>query len=70
LENVAEHKKMIIKYEEFCENPKDFYEELVSKLKVQGCQINTEYKGEKGFDVTRKSVIDKNILKAYSEFYK
>lgn len=69
LENVAEHKKMTVNYEEFCQNPKKFYEELVSKLKTQGCEISADYKGEEGFDVTRKSVSDEKILKAYDKFY-
>lgn len=70
LENVAEHKKMTINYEEFCENPKKFYDELVSKLKSQGCEIDSKYKGEDKFEVTRKSVDDEKILKAYYKFYK
>jgi len=69
LKNVAEHKKMIVNYEEFCENPKKFYEELVSKLKSQGCEIDSVYKGEEKFSVTRKSVDDENILNAYKKFY-
>lgn len=70
LENVAESKKMIVNYEEFCKNPEIFYEELKEKLKVQGYELNKDYKGEKSFNVTRKSVSDENILKAYRKFYK
>jgi len=70
LKNVAEHKKMIVKYEEFCENPKRFYNGLKEKLKAQGYEINSQYKGEEKFNVTRKSVSDENILKAYEKFYK
>ena len=70
LENVANHKKLIVNYENFCENPKRFYDELVNKLKFQGCEIDSKYKGEDKFEVTRKSVSDKNILKAYDKFYK
>lgn len=69
LENVAESKKMIVNYEDFCKNPKKFYEELKSKLKVQGYELKGEYKGEDSFNVTRKSVSDENILKAYRKFY-
>lgn len=69
LENVAQHKKMIVNYEEFCENPKKFYDELVSKLKSQGCELDSEYKGEEKFEVTRKSVDDEKILRAYDKFY-
>jgi len=68
LENVAEHKKMIVNYEEFCENPKKFYDELKEKLEKQGYKLDKEYNGEKSFDVTRKSVTDENITKAYKKF--
>lgn len=70
LENVTEHKKISLNYEDFCENPKNFYDELVSKLKFQGCEIDSKYKGEDKFEVTRKSVDDEKILKAYYKFYK
>lgn len=70
LSKVLESKKMIVNYEDFCENPKNFYDELVSKLKFQGCEIDSKYKGEDKFEVTRKSVDDEKILKAYYKFYK
>lgn len=70
LENVAEHKKIAVNYEEFCENPKKFYDELKRKLKVQGYNLETEYDTEQKFNITRKSVKEKNILKAYNKFYK
>jgi hypothetical protein len=69
LENVAEHKKMIVNYEEFCENPKKFYDELKAKLNIQGYNMDEAYFGEDKFDVTRKSVKDENILEAYKKFY-
>ena len=69
LENVLDSKKMIINYEEFCENPKKFYEDLVAKLKLQDCKIDMKYIGKQRFDVTRKIVNDDNILNAYAKFY-
>jgi len=69
LENVAEHKKMIVNYEEFCENPEKFYDELKEKLKANGYEDKSEYTGEEKFHVTRKGVNDENILKAYKKFY-
>ena len=69
IENIADHKKMIVNYEEFCENPKKFHDELVVKLKLQDCEIDGKYIGEKKFDVTRKIVNDENILNAYRKFY-
>mgnify|MGYP003957000285 CR=1 FL=1 len=70
LENVAEHKKMIVNYEEFCEDPKKFYDELKDKLNIQGYTMDKEYFGEEKFNVTRKSVSDENILNAYNKIYK
>lgn len=69
LEHIAEHKKMTVNYEEFCENPKKFFDELKEKLQIQGYEIDKEYDGEDSFNVTRKSVKDENILKAYKKFY-
>lgn len=68
LANVSEHKKMTVSYEEFCENPKKFYDELKEKLKIQGYDLRKEYVGEDKFEITRKSVNDKNILNAYYKF--
>ncbi len=70
LEDVVEHKKMVVSYEEFCNNPEKFYNELVEKLKIQGHEIDNEYKGKNNFKVTRKSVNDANVVKAYNKFYK
>ncbi|MCU7938651.1 MAG: sulfotransferase [gamma proteobacterium symbiont of Bathyaustriella thionipta] len=70
LKNVAEYKKMTVNYEEFCVNPKKFHAELREKLKIQGCEIDNEYKGETNFIVTRKSVSDENVVNAYNKFYK
>ncbi|MDX4069420.1 sulfotransferase [Aliarcobacter skirrowii] len=68
LENVANHKKLIVNYENFCENPKRFYDELKEKLEIQGYKLDKEYNGEDSFDVTRKNINDDNILKAYKKF--
>ena len=70
LDNVLDHKKIIVKYEDFCNNPKFFYDELVTKLKLQDCEIKLNYIGEEKFDMTRKVVKDPNILNAYKKFYK
>lgn len=69
LKKINEHKKMIVNYEDFCKNPNKFYTELICKLKIQGYDIKQEYNGEKEFSITRRNVINKNILKAYKKFY-
>jgi hypothetical protein len=68
LENVEEHKKMAVPYEEFCENPRKFFDELVMKLKLQGYDCRAEYQGPETFEITRKNVSDKKILQAYENF--
>ena len=70
LENVHEHKKLVVNYEEFCKNPKIFYDELKKKLSLQGYVLDSEYNGQESFNVTRKNVNDDNIIKAYNKFYK
>jgi hypothetical protein len=70
LKDVSDHKKIVVKYEDFCNNPNFIYDELVSKLKIQDCEIDLKYIGEERFDVSRKIVKDKNIINAYRKFYK
>lgn len=70
LEKVAEHKKMVVNYEEFCKNPKKYYDEIKDKLNTQGYNLNTVYNSEKKFNITRNSVNDENISNAYNTFYK
>lgn len=67
LEKVAEHRKMIVEYEDFCDNPEKYYKELVAKLAMQGCEINPVYTGEKQFRVTRETV-NPEIEKYYNEY--
>ena len=67
LAKVAEHRKMIVEYEDFCENPEKYYKELVAKLGMQGCEIDAVYNGEKQFNITRKSV-NPEIEKFYNEY--
>ena len=69
LENILDHKKIIVKYEDFCKNPEFVYDELVAKLKLQDCELKLKYIGEEKFDVKRKIVKDSNILNAYRRFY-
>jgi hypothetical protein len=69
-ENVPEYKKMTVRYEEFCENPKKTYDSLIAKLGMQGCEIESEYSGQQCFEVTRESVKGEKILAAYAKFYK
>lgn len=69
LDKVAEHKKLIVGYEDFCDNPKQVYEQVLGKLAANGYEINTAYCLQEKFVVTRKQVNDSNILKAFERFY-
>lgn len=69
LKNVVEDKKIVIPYEDFCDNPEKYYSELIKKLRVQGYDISLDYKGETSFNMTRKNVTDTNIIRAYEKFY-
>jgi hypothetical protein len=69
LQNVAEHRKMTINYEEFCKSPEIFFNTLKEKLKIQGYDLEDDYNGAEKFDITRKNVNNINILKAYKRFY-
>ncbi|MFD2655557.1 sulfotransferase [Gracilibacillus thailandensis] len=67
LAKVPKNKKLVVKYEEFCEDPEKIYESLAYKMKVQGYEVNEKYHGPKHFNVTRKEVGNTEIPKAYSE---
>lgn len=67
LDAVAESRKLVVEYEDFCENPEKYYKLLTEKLALQGCEINPDYKGEKQFRVTRETV-NPEIEKYYNEY--
>lgn len=69
LDKVAEDRKLIVEYEDFCENPEKYYVQMVDKLAVQDCKISSVYKGEKQFKATRKS-INPEIKRCYEEYLK
>jgi len=69
LANVAEHKKMTVQYEEFCDNPKAIYEELCNKLNQHDFTVEQKYNSTEKFEITRKLVSDMNILNAFNRFY-
>lgn len=70
LSKVAEHKKMTVNYEDFCENPEYFFNELKGKLAKNGYDVDAEYSLPEKFELTRSCVQDQKILSAYDLFYK
>jgi len=69
LANVAEHKKMTVQYEYFCENPETVYESLCNKLRENSFGVSEPYSGQERFQFTRTEMNDKDILDAFNLFY-
>jgi len=53
LESVLEKKKLVVQYEDFCENPEEIFWKIVDKLSLDN---KIEYHGCNKFDLTRKDV--------------
>jgi len=64
---VDESRKLVLQYEDFCENPRQVYEKLVEKLGVT--ESNMAYQGPEQFELTRnddlpnRSLIEKALAK-------
>jgi len=67
---VEESKKLVVQYEEFCQNPGRFYDLLIENLNEHGCSIDSSYNGESAFWITRKKCRMKTNSKALGEFQK
>ena len=67
LSRVEDGRKMIVEYEDFCENPQKYYKELARLTALQGYEMNPVYTGENKFHVTRKET-DPEIRKYYDEY--
>jgi hypothetical protein len=67
---VDEIRKVTVQYEDFCDHPEKYYDEIVEKLKCQGCYIKSNYNGPKYFKITRDNFYDSKIMEAYNEFIK
>ncbi len=70
LSRVDENKKMVIEYEEFCNEPQAFYSELTIKLEKLGHKMTQQYNGMSNFEQTRKNINNQKIIHAYSKFSK
>jgi len=69
LRGVADSRKLTVRYEEFCDDPRLVYEMLVSKLAENGCPVSPGYRSEKRFRVARTGVNDPAVLSACRKFY-
>ncbi|MFP4024595.1 MAG: sulfotransferase [Thiohalospira sp.] len=69
LENIPEEKKVVIQYEDFCRNPKTYFNEIINKYKSLGFDITHEYKGVKSFNNTNVSKLEKEEIDKLKEAY-
>lgn len=69
LGSVADERKLVVEYEEFCSNPGSVYEQLLEKLAGNDCMVTDPYRSENRFHVTRRDVNDPEVLDAYRKYY-
>lgn len=58
---LPEHKKLTVQYEEFCQRPESFYNEIISRLRSQAdisASAGRDYSGEKQFSNTNQWVLE------------
>lgn len=63
MSKVAEHRKLVVQYEDFCANPRLVFDQIVAKLKLD--QEIKDYSGSESFKLTRG-----NGLQHQSDIYK
>ncbi len=66
--SIIDERKLTIQYEEFCQNPKIFYDLLINKLNQQGFILNNNYNGPVSFKISRSNEVNQDIKEAYSYF--
>jgi hypothetical protein len=57
LSTIANSRKMVVQYEEFCQNPKLIFDQLVSKLNIS----DSKYLGQEQFELTRTRDFPKRL---------
>jgi len=68
LEGVDQSRKLVVQYEDFCDNPGRVFAELKEKLVVNGHTVEQDYNLQARFEVTRKVDTDANIITACRKF--
>lgn len=61
LKNISDDRKVVISYEDFCNNPKALYDEMIEKLSKMGYSYPKEYNGVKSFDISPRRADSKTI---------
>ena len=71
LQQVEYNKKLIVQYEDFCQQPAQYYEQLIALLNQQGCCIDAPYRGVPQFTVSNRIDDEREfaaIQAAYQQF--
>ncbi len=68
LEGVADERKLLVQYEDFCANPQQVYREIVARIKPEG--MGLDYSGPDSFSSTRSDDFPnrEKITKALASF--
>jgi len=73
LKEIPVEKKLVIPYEDFCNNPETYYDALLKKLAQQGTPIQQVYNGPKSFENSNSLKVDQtefeDIKKAFKKFF-
>lgn len=68
LKLLPEEQKLIVQYEDFCANPKHFYQQLREKLAFYGVELTENYTGEKSFKPSRNPHNYEELIHYYNRF--
>lgn len=61
LQNISDDRQVVISYEDFCNNPKALYDEMIEKLSKMGYSYPKEYNGVKSFNISPMIADSKTI---------
>lgn len=67
--SIPEHRKIVVQYEKFCQNPSSTFELLVDALQYQGVHIRDVYQSTPRFKISNRNISDSKIIDAYHKFY-
>ncbi|MTI64678.1 sulfotransferase [Methylophaga sp.] len=66
ISSVDESRKLVVQYEEFCENPKYFFDALAAKLGLN----NPKYNGPSKFELSRTNILNAEQISAALKSFK
>lgn len=71
LESIPEHKKLVIRYEDFCREPASYYAEIVGRLREQQglSEGRHEYAGETHFEHTNRWRLEEYTRRQAEDIY-